>query len=84
MWDFIYTYTPNKLFPNEQSTIVREFYKSSTNPLSLGFTFPVDIVSVEIFYDYRTSELYLQPYEHATDEALTIKPKYILSLLYCS
>ena len=42
----------------KQSTIVKRSFRSSTKPLSLDFTIPVDELIVETFYRFRTSELF--------------------------
>ena len=42
----------------KQSTIVKRSFKSSTKNLSLDFTIPVDELTVETFYRFRTSELF--------------------------
>ena len=44
-------------FPKKQSTIVKRSFKSSTKPLSLDFTIPVDELTAETFYRFRTSKL---------------------------
>ena len=44
--------------PEKQSTIVKRSFRSSTKPLSLDFTIPVDEVTAKIFYCFRTSELF--------------------------
>ena len=44
--------------PEKQSTIVKRSFRSSTKPLSLDFTIPIDELTVEIFYRFRTSELF--------------------------
>ena len=44
--------------PEKQSTIVKRSFKSSTKPLSLDSTIPVDELTVETFYHFRTSELF--------------------------
>ena len=44
--------------PKKQSTIVNRSFKSSTNPLSLDSTIPVDELTAETFYRFRTSELF--------------------------
>ena len=40
----------------KQFTIVKRSFKSSTRPLSLDFTNPVDELTVKTFYCFRTSE----------------------------
>ena len=42
----------------KQSTIVKRSLRSSTKPLSLNSTIPVDELTAEIFYRFRTSELF--------------------------
>ena len=44
--------------PEKQSTIVKRSFKSSTKPLSLDSTIPVDELTAETFYRFRTSELF--------------------------
>ena len=44
--------------PEKQSTIIKRSFKSSTKPLSLDFTIPVDKLTVETFYRFKTSELF--------------------------
>ena len=44
--------------PKKQFTIVKRSFKSSTKPLSQDFTIPVDELTAEIFYRFRTSELF--------------------------
>ena len=44
--------------PKKQSTIVKISFRSSTKPLSLDSTIPVDELTVETFYRFRTSELF--------------------------
>ena len=44
--------------PKKQSTIVKRSFRSSTKPLSLDFTIPVDKLTIETFYHFRTSELF--------------------------
>ena len=44
--------------PEKQSTIVKRSIRSSTKPLSLDPTIPVDEPIVETFYCFRTSELF--------------------------
>ena len=45
-------------FLNKQSTIVNKSFKSSTKHLSLDSTIPVNKLTAEIFYRFRTSELF--------------------------
>ena len=45
-------------FPKKQSTIVKRSFRSSTKPLSLDFIIPVDELTAETFYHFRTSELF--------------------------
>ena len=42
----------------KQSTIIKRSFRSSTKPLSFDSTIPVDKLTVEIFYRFRTSELF--------------------------
>ena len=44
--------------PEKQSTIVKRSFRSSTKPLSLDSTIPVDELTAETFYRFRTSELF--------------------------
>ena len=44
--------------PEKQSTIVKRSFRSSTKPLSLDSTIPVDELIAETFYRFRTSELF--------------------------
>ena len=44
--------------PEKQSTIVKRNFRSSTKPLSLNSTIPVDELIVETFYRFKTSELF--------------------------
>ena len=44
--------------PKKKSTIVKRSFRSSTKPLSLNFTIPIDELIVETFYRFRTSELF--------------------------
>ena len=39
--------------PKKQSTIVKRSFRSSTKPLSLDFTIPVDELTAETFYRFR-------------------------------
>ena len=42
----------------KQSTIVKRSFRSSIKPLSLDSTIPVDELTAETFYRFRTSELF--------------------------
>ena len=42
----------------KQSTIVKRSFRSSIKPLSLDSTIPIDELTVETFYHFRTSELF--------------------------
>ena len=42
----------------KQFTIVKRSFKSSTKPLSLDSTIPVDELTVKTFYRFRTFELF--------------------------
>ena len=41
-----------------QSTIVKRSFRSSTKPLPLDSIIPIDELIAEIFYRFRTSELF--------------------------
>ena len=43
--------------PERQSTIVKRSFRSSTKPLSLDSIIPVNELTAETFYHFRTSEL---------------------------
>ena len=43
--------------PKKQFTILKRSFKSNTKPLSIDFTIPVDELTVETFYRFRTSKL---------------------------
>ena len=40
-------------FPKKQSTIIKRSLRSSTKPLSLDFTIPVDELTTETFYCFK-------------------------------
>ena len=42
----------------KQFTIVKRSFRSSTKPLSLDITIPIDEFTVETFYRFRASELF--------------------------
>ena len=42
----------------KQSTIIKRSFKSSTKPLFLDSTIPVDELTVETFYRFKTFELF--------------------------
>ena len=42
----------------KQSTIIKRSFRSSTKPFSLDSTIPVDELTVETFYHFKTSELF--------------------------
>ena len=42
----------------KQSTIVKRSFRSTTKPLSLDSTIPVDELTTETFYCFRTSKLF--------------------------
>ena len=42
----------------KQFTIVKRSFRSRTKPLSLDSTIPVDKLTAETFYRFRTSELF--------------------------
>ena len=44
--------------PKKQSTIVKRSFRSSTKILSLDSTIPVDELTAETFYRFRTFELF--------------------------
>ena len=44
--------------PEKQSTIIKRIFRSSTKPLSLDSTIPVDELTAETFYCFRTSKLF--------------------------
>ena len=44
--------------PKKQSTIVKRSFRSSTKFLSLDSTIPIDELTVETFYCFRTSKLF--------------------------
>ena len=44
--------------PEKQSTIIKRIFRSSTKPLSLDSTIPVDELTAETFYHFRTSKLF--------------------------
>ena len=44
--------------PKKQFTIVKRSFKSSAKPLSLYSTIPVDELTAETFYRFRTSKLF--------------------------
>ena len=50
--------TWGKTFPKKQFTIVKRSFWSSTKLLSLDFTIPVDELTTETFYHFRTFELF--------------------------
>ena len=43
--------------PKKQSTIIKRSFRSNTKPLSLDSTIPIDELTAETFYRFRTSEL---------------------------
>ena len=44
--------------PEKQSIIEKRNFRSSTKPLSLDFTIPIDELTAETFYRFRTSKLF--------------------------
>ena len=44
--------------PQKKSTIVKRSFRSSTKPLSLDSTIPVDELTAETFYRFRISKLF--------------------------
>ena len=45
-------------FPEKQFTIIKRSFRSSTKLLSLDSTIPIDELTTETFYCFRTSELF--------------------------
>ena len=45
-------------FPKKQFTIIKRSFRSSTKHLSLNSTIPVDKLTAETFYCFRTSKLF--------------------------
>ena len=44
--------------PKKQSIKIKRSFRSSTKPLSLDYTNPVNKLTVETFYSFKTSELF--------------------------
>ena len=44
--------------PKKKYTIIKRSYRSSTKPLSLDSTIPVDELTAETFYHFRISEFF--------------------------
>ena len=44
--------------PEKQFTIIKRSFRSSTKPLSLDSTIPVDELTTETFYRFKTSKLF--------------------------
>ena len=44
--------------PEKQSTIIKRCFKSSTKPLSLDSTIPVNELTAETLYRFKTSKLF--------------------------
>ena len=44
--------------PKKKFTIVKRSFRSSTKPLSLDSTIPIDELTAKTFYRFRTSELF--------------------------
>ena len=44
--------------PEKKFTIVKRSFRSSTKPLSLNSTIPINELTKETFYRFRASELY--------------------------
>ena len=44
--------------PEKQSTIIKKSFRSGTKSLSLDSTIPVNEITIETFYRFRTSELF--------------------------
>ena len=49
---------PGGNLPEMQFTIIKRSFRSSTKPLSLDSTIPVDELTTETFYHFRISELF--------------------------
>ena len=49
---------PGGNLPKKQSTIVKRSFRSSVKPLSRDFIIPIDELTVETFYRFRTSKLF--------------------------
>ena len=55
--------------PEKQSIIVKRSFRSSTKPLSLYFTIPIEELTVETFYRFKTSKLFniwMPPFLHGS------------------
>ena len=44
--------------PKKQFTIVKRSFRSSTKPLSIDSTIPIDELTAETFYHFRISKLF--------------------------
>ena len=44
--------------PEKQFTIIKRSFRSSTKPLSIDSIIPVDELTADTFYYFRTSELF--------------------------
>ena len=44
--------------PEKQSTIIKRSFRSNTKPMSIDSTIPVDELTAETFYCFRTFELF--------------------------
>ena len=44
--------------PKKQSIIIKRSFRSSTKPLSLDSTIPIDELTTKTFYCFRTSKLF--------------------------
>ena len=44
--------------PEKQSTIIKRSFRSSTKLLSLDSTIPINELTIETFYRFKTSELF--------------------------
>ena len=44
--------------PEKQSTIIKRSFRSSTKLLSLDSTIPIDELTAETFYRFKTTELF--------------------------
>ena len=59
--------------PKKQSTIVKRSFICSTKPLSLDSTIPINELTAETFYHFRTSELFNNEYHpFCTDPSMLL------------
>ena len=49
---------PRENLPEKQSTMVKRSFRSCTKPFSLDSTIPVDELTAETLYRFRTFELF--------------------------